>query len=444
MAWIFVIVVLPVAGIVLYLMLGEVRTGSRRRRHRMIQEKTGRALEAAWKADPSEWTPTSSGPAAVVRLASLAADTRPRTGHRVALLGDTNDLVQSLLADIENARHHIHLQSYIYLDDAVGRAVAAALERAARRGVACRALLDNVGSSRFLKSELCARLRKAGARVEAALPTSITQFASIRFDMRNHRKLVVIDGAVGYTGSHNVSSEEFHPKPRYAPWVDAAIRLEGPCVRDLQALFVEDWFMDTAEDLDDLIRLPTRSWPDGVPLQVVGTGANSLNQALVRVIQCAVHMAREELVVTTPYFVPDEGTVAALTTAAMRGVRTVIVVPARNDSTLVRFASRSFYLALMNAGAEVHEFTEGLLHAKTITVDRTFSLVSSANLDRRSFEINFEVSTLVYDEAFSMELRALQERYLKSSRRVRAEAWRKRPWPRRLGENAAGLVSPLL
>ena len=216
----------------------------------------------------------------------------------------------------------------------------------------CRLLVDNVGSSAFLKSELQRELVRGGVQVVAALPTRITQIAAIRFDMRNHRKLAVIDGRIGYTGSHNVAEEAFHPKPRFAPWVDATLRIEGPTVRDLQALFIEDWFMDAAENLDGLIAITPASFRDGRITQVVGTGVNSQNQALVRVVQSAVHMAREELILTTPYFVPDEGTLAAITTAAVRGVRTVVVVPARNDSPMVSLASRSFYQPLLDAGAK--------------------------------------------------------------------------------------------
>lgn len=444
LAWILVIVVMPLAGIVLYLAVGEVRTGSRRkRRHRTIQKNIRRVVRKAWSST-SGTTVVPWGTESIARLARLGDDTLPRQGNRLTLLATADSFVQSLVEDIDRADHHVHLLFYIYLDDEVGQAVAAALARAGQRGVDCRLLLDNVGSSDFLRSELCRGLRDSGVQVVAALPTRITQIVSIRFDMRNHRKIAVVDGRVGYTGSHNVASEAFHPKPRFAPWVDATLRIEGPAVSDLQALFIEDWYMDTAENLDHLVAFTPEEHAGGRIVQIVGTGVNFQNQALVRVIQSAVHMAREELILTTPYFVPDDGTLAALTTAAIRGVRTVIVVPARNDSPLVALASRSFYETLLDAGAEVHEFTSGLLHAKTITVDRDFAMVSTANLDRRSFEINFEISTLIYDSDFTSELRLLQMRYLEDCRRVDAARWAARQWPRRLAENVAGLVSALL
>ena len=444
LAWILVIVAIPVGGIVLYLAVGEVRTGSRRkRRHRTIQRDIRAAVQKAWSAT-SRTAVVPWGTESIARLARLGDETQPRQGNRLALLATADSFVQSLVADIDAAERHVHLLFYIYLDDVVGQAVAEALIRARKRGISCRLLVDNVGSSDFLKSRLCRELRDAGVQVVAALPTRITQIVSIRFDMRNHRKIGVVDGRVGYTGSHNVASEHFHPKPRFAPWVDATLRIEGPAVRDLQALFIEDWYMDTTENLDHMIAYTPEEHPDGRIVQIVGTGVNSQNQALVRVIQSAIHMAREELIMTTPYFVPDEGTLAAITTAAIRGVRTIIVVPARNDSPLVALASRSFYDTLMDAGAEVHEFTSGLLHAKTITVDRDFALVSTANLDRRSFEINFEISTLIYDSDFASQLRLLQMRYLEDCVRVDAARWAARRWPRRLAENVAGLVSALL
>ncbi len=444
LAWILVIVVLPGIGIALYLILGEVRTGNKRKRHHLtIQSNIRSVLQRVWiQAADTALVPRSSQ--AIARLACLVSNTRPRSGNRLTLLAEADHFVDALVQDICSAERHVHLLFYIYLEDSVGRAIADALTRAAARGVDCRVLVDNVGSADFLKSKLCQSLKSAGVRIAAALPTRITQIAAIRFDMRNHRKIAVVDGRLGYTGSHNLADENFHPKPRFAPWIDATLRIEGPAVRDLQTLFVEDWFMDTGERLDPILAIVPPSFSDGTTVQIVGSGVNSENQALVRVIQSAVHMAREELILTTPYFGPDEGTLAALTTAAMRGVRTIIVVPARNDSPLVALASRSFYQTLLDAGVEVHEFTQGLLHAKTITVDRDFALVSTANLDRRSFDINFELSTLIYDSDFASELRLLQKRYLEDCTPVDAANWKARRWHRKLAENVAGLVSPLL
>lgn len=444
MAWILVVVALPVIGVALYMILGEIRPGNRRqRRHRVIQGNIRAVLKRAWQDVPApSLRPGASQ--AVARLARLVSCTEPRAGNRLTLLARTDDFVDALTADIGRAQRHVHLLFYVYLDDDVGRRVGEALAERAAEGVECRLFADNVGSAAFLKSKLCQEMKQRGVQVAAALPTRIAQIASIRFDMRNHRKIVVVDGVVGYTGSHNVASPDFHPKPRFAPWIDATLRIDGPAVRDLQALFIEDWYLDTGQSLEHLIATDPKCHEDGTVVQVIGTGVNSRNQALVRVIQSAIHTARKELVLTTPYFVPDEGTVAALTTAALRGVSTAVVLPARNDSVLVGLASRSYYEGLLDAGAQVHEFSKGLLHAKTMTVDREFAMVSTANMDRRSFDINFEITTLVYDSDFASSLRALQDRYLQDCRAVDAAAWTRRRWPKRLAENAGGLLGPLL
>ncbi len=444
LAWILIIITLPGVGILLYLVLGEVRTGSkRRRRAQNIQANIRSVLARAWLKSPAPgFVRDAFQP--VARLATEASDSSPRGGNRLELLADATHFTDSLVRDIEAAAEHVHLLYYIYLNDRAGRAVAEALVRAAQRGVDCRLLVDSVGSSAFLKSELFRELDEGGVHVTGALPTRITQIVRVRFDMRNHRKIAVVDGRVGYTGSHNLADEAFHPKPRFAPWVDATLRIEGPAVRDLQALFVADWFMDTGKSLDHLILARHRADSEGTTVQIVGTGPGSLNQILVQVIQSAIHLAREEIILTTPYFVPDEGTFSALITAAMRGIRTVLVLPKRNDSPLVSLASRSFYARLLEAGVEIQEYTKGLLHAKTITVDRDLAMVSTANFDRRSFEINFELSILIYDTDFASELRLLQNTYMEDCIPVHPGRWKLRPWPTRLAENLAGLVGPVL
>jgi cardiolipin synthase len=207
---------------------------------------------------------------------------------------------------------------------------------------------------------------------------------------------------------------------------------------------VQDWYLDTDESLDEVLEIMPPAEEGGVATQVMGTGPNSYNEALRQLHLSAFHLAEEELILTTPYFVPDEATLIALRTAARRGVETTLIVPARNDSPLVAAASRSLYQPLLEAGVRIFEYEKGLLHAKTFTVDRNLALISTANLDRRSFELNFEASMMVYDSDFASELRFLQTSYLSDSRRVEPGRWRRRPWPRRLWQNAAGMLGPLL
>jgi cardiolipin synthase len=262
--------------------------------------------------------------------------------------------------------------------------------------------------------------------------------------MRNHRKILVIDGAIGWTGSQNIAEAGFAPKAKYAPWVDCTVRIDGPLVRELQMIFVEDWSMESDEDIDELLRVEPAYREDGVIAQAFATGPNFHNDAVTQLIQSAVQIAREEIVLTTPYFVPDYSLLSALGVAARRGVRVHLVVPARNDSMLVGLASRSLFQGLLECGVRIHEFQKGLLHAKTVVIDRATAIVTSANLDRRSFEINFEAGIIVFDAEFAGQLRYLQSQYIEQSTEVETRDWDKRPWTMQLVDSAGGLLSPLL
>ena len=442
LAWILLILLLPVIGAACFLLFGDVRTGSpRRRRHREIVTRVHAAAARFPCPGRAAELPDTYRP--IANLGYLVGESEPRAGNQLELHADTERFIAALLADFDAASHHCHLLSYIYLADESGRAVASGLLRAAARGVSCRLLVDAAGSRPFLRSALRRELERGGVRVIAALPRSL-YIGAARIDLRNHRKIAVVDGRAAWTGSHNIAAASFALKPRFAPWVDATVRVEGPAVRDLQELFVQDWYMETGETLEECLALEPPLHASGIAVQVIGTGPGSRHEAVVRLIQAAFHLAREELILTTPYFVPDEGTLDALLTAAERGVRTVLVVPERNDSRLVGAASRSQYEPLLESGVEIHEFTRGLLHAKTITVDRSLALVTTANLDRRSFELNYEASLVVFDSDFASRLRFLQRSYIDASRSIDPRAWSRRGWARKIAQNAAGVFAPIL
>jgi len=447
LAWIFLILAVPGLGIALYLLVGEVRLGrSTLRRHAEIERRIRPWLAAAHGPCPPTPLPEDFEPLA--RLGARVGGMEVRDGNMPSLISDSGLSIDSLVADIDRATSHCHLLTYIYLVDTNGRKVGAALQRAVRRGIVCRLLVDARGSKLFLRSALRRQLESAGVQVAAALPVSLWRQGLARIDVRNHRKLVVIDGRIAYTGSQNIADAAFALKPRFAPWVDLTVRLEGPVVRDLQTLFIEDWYVSQPSALEDrleeLLEIDPPTIPGGVPVQVLGSNPNGHYEALEQLVQATLHTARRRVVLTTPYYVPDEGTNAALRTAASRGLQTALVVPARNDSPLVALASRSFYDELLEAGVEIYEYAGGLLHAKTMRVDDELALVMTANMDRRSFEINFELSLLVYDRGFAAELGEVQATYMAASERVDRETWERRRWPRRVLENAAGLVSPLL
>ncbi len=451
-AWLVLVLAVPIAGALIYLLVGETRFSRQRvRRHQKILAAIGRpeyrlAAERAAAHPPLD--PTASQ---IASLAEQVSESAVKGGHLAEIFGDTDRAVDAMVAAIDAAEHHCHLLFYIWLDDSTGRRVAAALAAAATRGVACRVLVDALGSKRFLASETCRSLRQGGVEVVAALPASLFRMLFSRLDLRNHRKIMVVDGRIGFTGSQNIADAAFAPKKRYAPWVDCLVRLEGPAVRDLQLLFVEDWLLDCPgghaeleRTFDPILRLAPAVHADGLPAQVIGTGPNFQNEATSQIVQALIQVAREELVLTTPYFVPDQATLQNLMVAARRGVRVRLVLPARNDSRLVGLASRALYGPLLDAGVRIDLFQKGLLHAKTITVDRRIAVIMSANLDRRSYELNFECGVLLYDTDLASRLRFLQEDYLRDSTPVRRREWQVRPIRERLAEGAAAVLSPLL
>ena len=278
------------------------------------------------------------------------------------------------------------------------------------------------------------------------LPARLLKLNLLRIDLRNHRKIIVIDNRIGYVGSRNIADAAFAPKAKYAPWIDCMIRLQGPAVHDLQRLFLEDWYMDTEELETELLEEIPHVQPDGANVQIIGSGPNIsfTSETLQMVLQSCFHVASEEIILTTPYFVPDIATSTALLAASRRGIETTIIVPDNNDSLLVGLASSSHYEALLNGGVRIHHYEAGLLHAKTLTIDRQLFMVGSANLDRRSLELNFEVNMIGWDTDFASELRLLQKSYLNDSREIHDEEWANLSWGSRLARNAAGMLGPLL
>ena len=266
-----------------------------------------------------------------------------------------------------------------------------------------------------------------------------------RIDLRNHRKIVVIDDRITYCGSQNCADPEFLVKAKYAPWVDAVMRFEGPIARQNQFLFASDWMTYVDENLDDLLSKPLPlPVPGGAPAQVIGTGPTVRYSAMPEMFESLMFAARREVVVTTPYYVPDESLQNALCTTAYRGVDTTIVFPARNDSWVVGAASRSYYADLLAAGVKIYEYEGGLLHTKSLTLDGEVTLIGSANMDRRSFELNYENNILFHDPALTGAMRERQQEYIARSHPVTKEAVAAWPMSRRLWNNLIATLGPVL
>ena len=445
-AWAVVIVALPFAGIIAYLLLGEVRISLKRR-------VRGREIEARLPRPPGEKALAeeigAGFYAAPFALGSSINCLPPTSGNSVHLAADSNVAIDEMVADINAATSTVHLCAYIWLGDRNGCKIKDALIRAASRGVQVRALADALGSRLFIRSAHWRDLEASGVQVRVALPVGnpLWTFIRGRVDLRNHRKLLIVDNRIAWCGSQNFADPEFRIKPRYAPWVDVMSRWEGAVARHCQYLFVSDWIGDGGDDISALLAeaLPKAAQGGaGAIAQVIGTGPTVSFDSMPSCFAELMHSARDELVVTTPYFVPNDQVLFALTSAARRGVDVVLVLPKRNDSLVVAGTSRSYYQDLVGAGVRLFEYRSGLLHAKTIVVDRTVGLIGSANLDRRSFELNFENNILFAGEDCAAILRERQEKYVADSDPVTKAVVDSFGIFGRLWQNSLAMLSPIL
>ena len=446
-AWIVVIVVVPALGIIAYILLGETTIGRRRvaRMTTVLAQLPDVAAVPGWDAANLQTNvPQRYSHLFQVGKSINGFDSVGGNGARLML--DSNAAIAAIVADIDAARDHVHLLFYIWLPDNNGCKVVEALKRAALRGVSCRAMVDGLGSRIMVASEHWQAMGKAGVQLARALPVGNPLLRPLhgRIDLRNHRKIIVIDNRITYCGSQNCADPEFRIKKKYAPWVDAMTRFEGPIARQNQYLFSSDWMAETGEDISDLLRQPLGFTEPGLAAQVIGTGPTVRYSAMPEIFESLIYTARRELVISTPYYVPDEPLQAALCACARRGVKTTIIFPMRNDSWVVGAASRSYYDNLLSAGVRIFEFKGGLLHTKSLTLDGEISLIGSANMDRRSFELNYENNILLYDRSLTEDILQRQKEYILNSRPVTMEMVKAWKWYQRLWNNAVAMFGPVL
>ena len=433
LSWLISLAALPYVGFLIYHVFGPQRiTRHRLRRARARVELPGNAPDD----DPDT--------AELARLGHAVTGLPPSTARRVDLLVDGAATYAALLEAIRGARHHVHLEYYIYQPDQTGRDLRDALVERARAGVKVRLLLDAVGSSKT-PSSFFRELTEAGGE--------LCWFHPMRFgriwerpwlNMRTHRKIVVVDGAIGFAGGINITDEE-NESLRADAYRDLHFRLEGDVVRGLQLVFAEDWVYATGKR-DFLGELST-SMPvaehGAVAAQVITSGPDSDWEAIHRLHVGAIHSAKRRVWLVTPYFVPGEAAKMALTSAALAGIDVRLLVPRQSDSRLVTYAARSYFDTLLAAGVKVYEYGPRMLHTKALLVDDDVCMIGSANFDSRSFRLNFEICVLFRDVTVAADLARLIEREFAYAPRVRED--RVRPLvSARLPEAFARLLSPLL
>ncbi|NLF09657.1 MAG: cardiolipin synthase [Pirellulaceae bacterium] len=443
LAWLAIVFFEPWIGLGLYLLIGENKLGRRRLQKRQRRKLQMRASGPA-SAEPSRGVDPAPADdfAVLTQLAEHAGGLPVAAGNDISLMAMTEEVIDCLVAEIEAAKHHVHLLFYIFQDDEVGRRVADSLVRAAERGVACRVLADAVGSRKLFK-RLAPHLRRNGVQVHSALPAHLWRIPFARLDLRNHRKLAIIDGRVALTGSQNIVEPSYGHK-RAGVWHDVMARVTGPVVRQLQGIFLEDWFYESGELLDDPALFPDSPAGGPIAVQVIPTGPDQQTELFQDLIVRAIFLARRRVVITSPYFIPNEAMLLALRLAALRGVRVDLAIPQQSDHRLVNAAGAYYCEYLMRYGARVFLFLDGMLHAKTLVIDDELAMFGSANYDIRSFTLNFELNLFVHAEEAVGQVHDLQQHYLARSRLATAADWNTHTLIGRLKVNLAKLFSPLL
>jgi cardiolipin synthase A/B len=436
-SWLLLIGFVPLAGLPLYLLFGHPwlsrdRIARQRQASQVIRE------EQLPLAD-LRWTPPDTGASAeMAPLLERLGDFMPTHGNAVQLIDDYDGALQALLADIDGAHTRVHLLYYLMFDDGTGEAVTEALERAAARGVTCRLLLDAVGAKRGLR-RYARRLLAAGVQVHAMLPGGLQWRRSGRMDLRNHRKVAVIDDTAAYVGSQNLADADFIVS---APNRELVARVQGPALAHLEAVFASDWFIETGERL---AVAPTTALPDAdVAAQLLPSGPAYPFENARDTVNALIHLARRRLVLTTPYFVPDDATLSALRIAALSGVEVQLILSASNNQWLTAWAQASYYGELLESGIKIALYRPHFLHAKHMSIDDEMALVGSINLDIRSFALNAEIGLLVYDRDVVARMRAIEAGYLADATPVTLEDWQRRPAWRRSLEGIARLADSFL
>jgi len=438
--WLLLILFEPILGCALYFVFGRRRLPAWRTKRATEFGELVRPVRERLLAHPNVCHPAQDPAIAPgVHLAEKLGDLPILGGNAIEVLSDYDAILDRLAADIDQAQVHVHLLFYIISDDPVAGRVLAALDRAAKRGVACRVLADALGSRSFRYGTLAQRLRDAGIEARETMRIAFVRQRGARMDLRNHRKIAVIDGRIAFTGSLNLVDPTFKPGLTYE---ELMVRVTGPVVLELQAVFVQDWYLETGKIVGEA--LPDPVVTGSVPAQVMPSSPLYPRNNAQRLITALVNSARRRAVITTPYFIPDDALLQALTTAALRGVDVRLVVPAQDDQILVSNAQKSYYAELLDSGVGICRYGKRFLHAKHATIDDEIAWIGSSNMDIRSFVLNAEIVLLAYDRGVCASLAEVQERYFREGQWLDRDAWAAQPLVRQVGWNLARLLSSVL
>lgn len=437
-AWVVVLLLAPGIGLVFYFFFGQDN-----RKHRIISRRSyKRIMKQPFHGKLSQ--DVCSVPEAYKPLATLLNTTNQSAllyGSDISVYTNGIDKLTDLLHELEQATHHIHLQYYIFCDDEMGNRVKELLIRKAHQGVEVRVLYDDVGCWN-VKRRFFDEMREAGIEAYGFLRVAFPLLTS-KVNYRNHRKIVVVDGKVGFMGGMNLA-DRYCKGTSWGPWRDSHFRIRGKGVHGLQSAFLIDWYVVSKKMLNDRVYYPPAEVYSDTILQVATSGPVGQWRVLLQAAIFMISNAKRYLFIQTPYFLPTEGLNQALQTAALGGVDVRLMLPKRSDTRSAHMATHSFIDGMVKAGVKVYFYKAGFLHAKMVVSDDAIACIGSANMDFRSFEHNFEVNAFVYQHRFAREMRSVFLHDMQHCEIVIPSKWLKRPWKQRLAESFMRLFSPLL
>lgn len=448
LAWIMILFLLPVFGILLYVFISQNIARKKIFRLKALEERIiGTALKtqiseiegdtfAYKKPEFREWK-------SMIRLHQNLDRSYFTQDNIIDILTDGQDKFDKLMKDIQNATSHIHMMYFIFQNDTLGRAIIDLLTQKAREGVEVRLLLDAMGSSK-ISPVMLNEYKKAGGKYSFFFPSKIKVF-NLKLNYRNHRKLVVVDGKIGYLGGFNIGNEYLGKKKKIGYWRDTHLRITGSSVYDLQMRFILDWRFASKEDLDISLAYfnePEREGHTGI--QIVSSGPDSKHEAIKHGYLKLISSAKERIIIQTPYFVPDYSILESLKNAALSGVELSVMIPCKPDHVFVYWATYAYVGELLDAGAKIYIYNNGFLHSKMICVDGKVASVGSANFDIRSFKLNFEVNAFIYDSVAVSHLEEIFYNDIYYSEELTIEKYRIRPVSVKLKESVSRLLSDLL
>jgi len=442
--WLCILAFLPFLGYIIYVIFGQENHGYLFHHKHIPNNRLVKTLRKQSEQDHHGYMApqhTESHPKLVNLL--MKSGFAPMTLHnQVEILMNGDEKFTALFNVLEGASNHIHLSYFIFKDDEIGGDVLNILSRKVAEGVEVRVLLDGMGSM-SISGSFVRSMRQAGIQAEWFFPIRFPYITS-RLNLRYHRKIVVVDGRTGFMGGLNIGDEYLSRDPKLGFWRDTHLKLEGEAVHTLQSIFLNDWYFVTRQAVQGIRYFPQSLISQDLSIQIVGGGPDSNRTSILQSFFNAITMAKHSVSIVTPYFIPDESLVMALKTAALSGLDVRLIVQGIPEHNITYWAMHSYYEELLLAGVKIFEYMKGTLHAKSFFIDNDLASVGSANLDSRSFFLDFEICAFIYDQVFVEMLKLDFEQDLNESIEVVLKNFQTRPIYIRFKESCARLFSPVL